>query len=1748
MPEDSSPAPSFDESSGTFVDSVQIVPPNSANGSSDVPPRNNEEEALESHQVIELQSFSDRKVWIEEKTKLLEKMPPIEVFVGLDAVQASAEHVPGLPTRAELKQWLAEHDAVEKETEIFDTGELKKLRNFTRAATQRNLSPEDTDLIELTLTTIYALDKLLHLLRDRSETLDLLGVRLSWEEHRTASWVGRRQIVADLQSFLESRAQWSASVYDNAPESAAEGQRRDSVGSLASVSSVDTISSPGFSRSTRFKLAELLSRDAASFSARVSSLRHGSVAASGKVLDKLIDNSRKPVPEVLLDEQDKLEEKCVNDMENIGKFVLNVVMQWRKADEIYVETMKDHFAAQTLAEEIQSAMSQHPTARQSSAFITRSDALSRRLQLRGNPASPTSTFPRPVHVLFPQQSDFNASLVKTLSSEIQSTSELTRSVESLAKEYRASYDAVNRVETLNEAVTSLTATFTSIVDRLENGISSSEGDGTPPSLMSNECLDPTRHSVFLALLPSLLDELAKADKTASELVRQVPAALLHLDFPGVDQEFKSNASAQLLGLTNLRQRAQRLSDDMVGRIGRLREARKIWAAMDATLKELETIRREAVDQMDGCRWRQDTTSISGAPPTPESPPPTPLPPHSLQQYTDLGSQLGPLHVRLEKGVEIPLASLSSMLEAPLKEHLSQSAQNLKSHFARVRRMIDLLQSLHKQTVVMGGICDEFNALQLNLDDIMIRYESRIENILNDIPAEDGVVDTDESMRNDYDSARSKAMSFINGLSQRVPLVASSSRNPFVKRSFSSLDLISTTSNSDLPIELPFDPHSVDESVRADCNSYAMRISGQVRNLEQKLDNYHLSQIAKELDISLSAVLNDMEQAVQQNSSLKDSFNNIMRGSDISEPLARLVVDIAESSSTHRTRINRSLSIVHEIQHRLEAAPGARNSNMHDRVLLSRTRAINNLEARFTSWEESIVSLRDQVVAAQEAEALRLQHEREAEEARLEAERKRLAMEEAERARLEKERLEEEERQSMEQARLAEQARLRLEEEEKARVEKERLEEAERIRLNEMRLAEEARVKAEEEKLALEEAEKARLEQERVAMTMKLKETEGKLEAERQLHAERERLAEEEARKARLEREKLDEERNQAVKQLEAANISLEEDVFGIRITPADGYPSLTQGTKDILAVMARLRKRLRSIGINEAARPQSSNSTLPGTDRAHAMRQELLVLKDEVTALPDTVEVASVNVQLKSLRSDIEASLTLMDRVDCLATLCDALATCDGALSDLLEHIDSFPAPPLSLLSSSYTSPPNSTPEEQLNGRLSFTKSTVDAMTTAFEPVKDDRRAVAENDRILQTWSELEEMGNDRVSGKKSRPSSVMSTQSSGRSSSRISLTKAKAQFPPLQAGPSTGPSAKIRKSSGYASLSVSSSIPRGRLNVPSSTPDNSRRAFSGSDEPASRSTSRMSSRSIQPRTVSGGSLYGTTYASRQRTTSLTPLTATPPPRRNISGGHTRAQTSTTSQKKKRDPSPSLSDASQSYNGPTSTWSRAPRISFHGVPRMTTPQKRSTPPRKTYVANPKSKLDVAVGDVVNSLPIGINIEGVSGSWKDQSGKYWIGDQDPKLCFCRILRSQTVMVRVGGGWTELSKFIRGHFADSFRLLTSSDSPGMHASGEERWISSATLLEERDTPPGPPKTPEPKVSPLPSFALSTPSGHSPRSLLSTPSTKGSPLTPLQFLRRAEPDAPFFARPETPTKTPSKTRTNAAHTSARQSIWRP
>jgi len=351
-----------------------------------------------------------------------------------------------------------------------------------------------------------------------------------------------------------------------------------------------------------------------------------------------------------------------------------------------------------------------------------------------------------------------------------------------------------------------------------------------------------------------------------------------------------------------------------------------------------------------------------------------------------------------------------------------------------------------------------------------------------------------------------------------------------------------------------------------------------------------------------------------------------------------------------------------------------------------------------------------------------------------------------------------------------------------------------------------------------------------------------------------------------------------------------------------------------------------------------------------------------------------------------------------------------------------------------------------------------------------------------------------------------------------------------------------LKKTGHYSNLSVGSSEPGAKfLSLPGpSHPSSSNRRTTPirHNLTQSRVSSRLSM--VSDRSTSGpvaspsSRLFNPTFASRQRTTSLSSAASSKTP---VKRSTTQPREYTV-QRQHGAVSPTLSErsthsgtlqslprsmSSHSY----SSWSRAPRISFPANPHPLRSKSRSGK-RKEYVANPRNKLDVAVGNVVNNLPVDIDIEVAEDSWQDQSGKYWIGTEDPKLCFCRILRSQTVMVRVGGGWQELSKFIQMHFADSFRILPDSKPQGL-GSREETWISSSALLERPEsmlTPPQPPKTPEPKA--IPPFSLSTPtSGRSPQSLKST-SSPGSPLTPLQFLRRADLDS-VGARPLTPSKGP-------------------
>ena len=1430
--------------------------------------------------------------------------------------------------------------------------------------------------------------------------------------------------------------------------------------------------------------------------------------------------------------------------------------QCGRADEFYVETLNDKSDAQTLLEEIEVAKLNHPTARQDSSFMSRASALSKRLLLRGSP-SYSPLFPKPEHHHFPEQTACTDVVVEQLSSEAASALQQVKKAEACAREYHASLEAVKNVETVCKAASDLSTKFLSLIDRMENGISTSGGDGTPPDLSTEDCLDSTHHSVFLSLFPSVLQELHQANDESGPLLSKARAALLHLDFPGVDAQFKSDSAAAIDALETSRSASAKAKDLVSTRIFTLTQVRKVWSAMDRLFHETGDARGEIVDAMSRQMWRQQVRH--DAPPTPESPVAT-LPVVSTSP-THVAERLTELQMRLIQDVSIPLSTLTPSLSSALSEYLTRSSSALEAFLKATNDTARFWEVVQKQATMMGTVRDEVHSFQICIEDLKVRYDKGAQDIFAGSLDETSITQTEQTLAGELISTKSTIQSFLDELPHRIPFVGEAKIAGLVERgtpkrrislpgSFS----LETIQQAVQP-SLPFDPAALDKGVRIDANTYSMMLSGAIKALESKVDYFQLAKKAHAVDVVLTTLAKHLGQAGDAVASIHSA---LAQGEErlSSDRLLELASDLEDTAKTHETSIGRALSPVREALQALRSIQGVSEASARDAVVSTRQKAAENAEAQFGSWKKSITSLKQQLADARKAELHRV-----AEETRLREEQERLVAEaemlrareeaaaaeaarlaELEQARIEREKADAEERERREHERAEAEERERLERiaREKAEAEERerraRQEEEERMK----RLQAEAEERAQREKVEAEERarreqveaeertrreqaeaedrarrareeaeERARREKEaeerarreaeqsarREAEEQARREVEGKERLEKE-RLERERLEAKRIEKERFERERLEREKAEAERErrerqeaaereelerrkLEALRLAEEStivdspldtvvevsfnggdndgesgmmyehntvldaaslDVFGIRAASSGLSPQMS----DLSARIFAFRKRLRSIGINDTARPGSrSSAELPTDDTRKTMVKAFSALVCDVAKLPRTVsDEPVVDTDLRSLRRELELSKELLTRINQLADFSVLLHDCDEALSDLLEHIDSYPSPPFGPLSAPHQSDTSLTPEEQLSARLTFTRDVLSRMKRLARALSDDKRVPAEHERILQTWSELEAMALDRINGQKSRPSSVIS---SGRSS-RASVIKSSSHSnkpvdsPRVRASLDSRPRHSLDKKGSFSKLSASPKF----LTPPVPSPI-ARRAISGSSTNTAASTRSSSRLSIASsvRSVSGpsssasGSLHGSTFSSRQRTNSTTSNSslATPPmPKRPLplpstsSGSRPRAQTTRAS-------SPAYSDAGRSTGRSTgrsslnlpraptthSTWGRAPRLSFPAQQHKSPPSRIPTAkPRKPYIANPKNKLDVAVGDVVNNLPVDIKIELVADTWKDQSGKYWIGDTEPKLCFCRILRSQTVMVRVGGGWQELSR--------------------------------------------------------------------------------------------------------------------------------
>ena len=715
--------------------------------------------------------------------------------------------------------------------------------------------------------------------------------------------------------------------------------------------------------------------------------------------------------------------------------------------------------------------------------MSRAQALTKRLAVKGDPSLPRSSFPRPVHTLFPDQAASNGMIIKTLSTELSEAIKLARQAEAAAQSYHTRLEAVNRAGLLKNQMQDIEKQLEKIYESLVQGMHDryEHGDASPPDLNKETCLDPTRHATFLALLPSVVQEFDQVNRGAKGALHDGMATSLRLkDLPGIDVLLKTDIAATMQALEARRDATERTKEDVLGRAARLKDARRLWDALISIMDDVEDIEETVLQAMDSQRWKAAESRRNDTPITPEADSPqfpaTSLPlqltPHTCPQRLDA------VEHRLSAECKPALSRLQPSLEKPVSAHLQSSSDGLVKYIGSVRGLVRLWDSILKQVEAMTIVQRDGHELEQKIDALQNDVDDAREDILRADKTQDAMAFNSDL--NSRTVALQKAVrTFTDSLAVRLPFVSRGNnlRSPCShSHSLSSFPAAFEHQLKRLKeppeITLPFDLSVLDNDVRGGGNALALSLAGGMQSLAKKLDYLNLSRFARTADSAiqeLSAQLNSSEEAL---STLKASFESLPSvpnqsevDSGLSDSLALMAEQSDQLAQDYHTLVTRLTLTVEQSMRELQAAPGSHDSPIHGTVVLPRMKASDDVLQRGYSISGMLLKLKTQILEAKEEEktGLRLQKERlEAEErSRIEAERLK-----AERERQEEVRLQEEEK-----ARLEE---LRLQEEEKARLEELRLQEEEKTKLEELRLQEEEKTRLEELRL---QEEKTRLEQE-----------------------------------------------------------------------------------------------------------------------------------------------------------------------------------------------------------------------------------------------------------------------------------------------------------------------------------------------------------------------------------------------------------------------------------------------------------------------------------------------------------------------------------------------------------------------------------------------------------------------------------------------------------------------------------------------
>lgn len=1251
-----------------------------------------------------------------------------------------------------------------------------------------------------------------------------------------------------------------------------------------------------------------------------------------------------------------------------------------------------------------------------------------------DPALPSSVdLPCPSHPALPNLPRKTREIASFLAEALRAAKEQAKKTLALAEEYKKLAERTHRLDELRSSLDSQSTVLEEKTKLLDGGVP----NVVRIDLSDERCLRPEAHAAYLAHVPLAIASINSTSELAAASLRETRVLLAGLRSATVDPAFRNSVETAAIRLETALLVASTAKDSVKVLISRLEDARRVAESQQRITLECNELHGSIVAEIEASRWlgRDQTAPLndgdtSGCLAS------------SVVVAENLALRVGAVALSLESMVAAPLGQLSGHIasEYPhLNSHFSNASSRLANRISALHELVRLLECVRNQTRILGDILSEDAALS--------RRAASLQNSI-DVAAQDSKAEDISSTTLDageieaqVSTLTKEVTTFVRVLPFRLPLISSPS---FAAALIVDRPRRLSQTHSDAPLTPPRSPadeffapadnlldtvapgssafvdlSALDALVRNDTNLLVATLSGRVDRLKESFSSIAVAKQGHCFDNHASA----LEGALGRLSSLVVNITQATRSlatrtsttsqDDFSaaEALhAQLVANASRSldlMTVDEARITSALTLVTQSLLDLQTLPHA--SVYGD--LPARTATKTRLESAFAIVSEKTrtVTADSTALVAQHAELMESGRSRLAELARVEE--VRLAAEEA--------------------ARQSDAVRLEKVEAEAAQAARE----------------------VEARRVAREKAARRNLEQARAAVV--------ELPFYRVLST-------------KVDSRILSRESEAASTTLPRSALfpmlmmsSGQDDVFGpvsVITSPPSTRP--TSPSQSLLSHVTDLIQRLKDLDLEILASTEGPVETpsafrhLPSAEQTARCALEIEAVDTAESAIRSTTRTEAEAEQVEKLLTELTSSYTHLRTIHLLASFSAAAAVLEAELSELLDAIDASDAKEDSFLGSllkraaqSHTVLLHASGPVAEDPRVA---SDVSRIGRAFVEMQD---MAAE--RLHPSRSRRESIISVR-SGLDSDEDGV-SVVGMSRSSSTYSISSSTVRA--SAALPTSFSSISLAQTSTRQMPSMMSKriTPRS-VSGPSSSPSTLASripAPSPSIRPRASTLLSPASKIATPIRLRVGSSRPTVL------TSPSPFNPLSPPPLNAAGSSTRPPSAATPSS--APPSAFVRPRRSSSIAPTSPHPFSfdlslrdyrpspPPTSVTAQPRQRRDSSRHlvldaqvTPTggkpvspggavaapeggKKRYRARKDDKLDRAVGRIVNALPVSQHASlllewvfaysspftlqvdipivavmvGVGPS--SESGKYWIG-QPPKLCFCRILRSKTVMVR------------------------------------------------------------------------------------------------------------------------------------------